>query len=201
MPSTSGRVLRPIYDMELHGVQFWFLCPRRRAGYCDGCLIAASLTCGFGVRCAILPDDWPPWQPFRVPETAAGPLTCGFPGALTEIIWPLQAGGCTGSTDYPEVLPLLQHPRPENNPVTSGDLIQRIDPDLVFHRIDELAQLAPKPRRIPGIRQLALEHAELNARTVPGQQGGDILAPLIISDVISDEIQHDCAPYFHRTGR
>ena len=32
----------------------WFLCPRCRAGYCDGCVLGVAVTCGFGVRFAIL---------------------------------------------------------------------------------------------------------------------------------------------------
>ena len=55
MPSVSGGGLRLLRSkLSVTPQTRSFLCPRCRAGVCDGCLADGSLTCCFGVRSAIL---------------------------------------------------------------------------------------------------------------------------------------------------
>jgi hypothetical protein len=65
MPSVSGWVLR-LFTIILAVMALVFLCPRCRAGYCDGCLSAVAVACVFGVRFAILSVRVPGGQAFRV---------------------------------------------------------------------------------------------------------------------------------------
>src|ERR1039457_6908346 len=83
-----------------------FLCPRYRAGLCDGRVVEVLLTCGFAGRRAdrrtkaarIAPIRSHPRR--RVAEQGILPRQ---PRRKTTI----RGHGCTGSCDDPEVLPFL----------------------------------------------------------------------------------------------
>jgi hypothetical protein len=58
MPSVSGGALQPLTTTTRTSPRASpFLCPRCRAGRCNGCLFAGLLTCAFAARCADLPGN------------------------------------------------------------------------------------------------------------------------------------------------
>jgi hypothetical protein len=103
-----GRVFATVrVDTRVYVVPL-FLCPRCRAGLCDGCLLNPAMTWAFSVRCAILAGTAALGKRFEV-FSRNRPLTRTFP-APTDAQTALSLHLCTGSRHDPEVLTFLDHP-------------------------------------------------------------------------------------------
>jgi len=69
---------------------------------------------------------------------------------------------------------------------------ERVQPDLIFDRVDQFTKLRSQRRRLPSGAQVALEHAQLDPGTVAGQQRGDILPAAVAGDVVGHHVpDHD----------
>jgi hypothetical protein len=100
--------------------------------------VEVLLTCGFEGRCANLLDGGLLRAPIRVRlrrqacEQGVLPRQpCAREG--------MRPGDCTGSCDDPKILALLDDACTDYGHLACGTLIERVQANLVFDRVDDLA--------------------------------------------------------------
>src|ERR1039457_3236608 len=189
MPSISGWALRP--SSLLSGViqTKRFLCPRYRAGLCDGRVVEVLLTCGFAGRCANRRAKAARIAPIRAHprrRVAEQGILTRQPRRKTTI----RGYGCTGSCDDPEVLAFLDDASADHSYPPRRTLIKRVQAHLILDRVDQIPERRLQHRRRPPSRKVALEHAQLSPRAVARQQRRHILAAAIVRDVVGHHVPH-----------
>jgi hypothetical protein len=96
---------------------------------------------------------------------------------------------CTGSCDDPEVLAFLDHPGAQDDDAADRVVVQLVDADLIFDRVDKVTEPGAQPGDLASRLHGALEDAELNTGAVPGQESGHVFPALVIGDVVADQVQ------------
>jgi hypothetical protein len=105
------------------------------------------LTCGFGVRFADLAASTRKTSRFPLPRWSRA-YDLRFSRVLTEAVKIVYGRPCTGSCDDPEILAFLDRPRPDGRDLAGRAVIERVEPDLVLHWVDQIARTAPDSLRV-----------------------------------------------------
>jgi hypothetical protein len=79
---------------------------------------------------------------------------------------------------------------PQDHDAARAAVIQRVEPDLVLDGVDQAAEPGAQADCFPAGLQGALEDAELDPRAVSGQEGGHVFPPLVIGNVIGDQVEN-----------
>jgi hypothetical protein len=93
---------------------------------------------------------------------------------------------CTRSSNDPEVLAFFDDTGSDDPGSADGTFIQGIEADLVFAGVDQRTESSAQLGGFSSGSHVALENAELDTRAVTGQQGGNVVATAVVSDVVGD---------------
>src|SRR5664280_1005493 len=163
-----------------------------------------ALTCGVARRCANLIDRMP-----HTCLTAGGrrsivALTCDDVPRAPSRCRGLGAGAATRrlrQSNDPIVLSLLKTPIAQDVEIADRGHGQRVEPHLVLVNVNQVADPVLELGDSCSVWHLALEDAELHASPAAGEGGGHSFSPLVVGDVVRDEVDHFHRPRATRTGR